>query len=77
MFSNTETENLFFKELSKDDFLDIGMNQIAYVKPMKVDEEKSAYSVHAADGTQISVMDTYDTAVAAVRFNDMYPVTLQ
>ena len=60
------------KELTIQDFLDVGLDQVAYIKCA---DDKS-FSVHAADGSQISVMDTYDTAVAAIRVNDLFPVTV-
>lgn len=66
------------KELSVQDFLDVGLNQIAYIRCLETAEKSSSgsYSVHAADGSQISVMDSYDTAVAAIHINDLFPVTL-
>ena len=64
------------KKLSVDDFLHVGVNQIAYIKPLDCNHDNASYSVHAADGTQISVMESYDMAIAAVRYNDMQPVTL-
>ena len=60
------------KELTIQDFLDVGLNQVAYIRS---DDEES-FSVHAADGSQISVMDSYDTAIAAIRVNDLFPVTV-
>lgn len=65
------------KELSIQDFLDVGLHQVAYIKRVNDDSETaSIYSIHAADGSQISVMDSYDTAVAAIRVNDLFPVTV-
>ena len=66
------------KELSVQDFLDVGLNQIAYIRCLETAEDNSAvsYAVHAADGSQISVMNSYDTAVAAIHINDLFPVTL-
>ena len=61
------------KKLSIQDFLDVGLDQVAYIRPL--DNEQS-FSIHAADGSQISVMDSYDTALAAVRVQDLFPVTL-
>jgi hypothetical protein len=60
------------KELSMQDFLSVGMDQVAYIRCLEDDN----FSVHAADGSQISVMDSYDTAVATIRVNDLYPVTV-
>ena len=66
------------KELSLQDFLNVGLNQIAYVRceESETDSEDNNFIVYAADGSQISVMDSYDTAMAAIRINDLLPVTL-
>jgi len=74
MFSETDEGKAYLEQLSHDDFLHVGLNQIAYIRPAT---GQKGYGVYAADGTQISVMETYDTALAAVRFNDMHPVTVQ
>ena len=68
-------------ELSVQDFLNVGLDQVAYIRcsePLDIDAEngEDVYVVYAADGSQISVMDSYDTAVAAIRINDLFPVTL-
>ena len=60
------------KQLTIQDFLDVGLDQVAYIKCA----DERSYSVHAADGSQISVMDSYDTAIAAIRVNDLFPVTV-
>jgi len=51
------------KELTIQDFLDVGLNQVAYIKCA---DDKS-FSVYAADGSQISVMESYDMAVESIR----------
>ncbi len=76
MLIKNDEERLFLEQLSHEDFLHIGLNQVAYVKPTK-GANRQSYAVHAADGTQISVMESYDTAIAAVRFNDLHLATLQ
>lgn len=71
--SITEEKTLeLLKELTIQDFLNVGLDQVAYIKCA----EDESFSVYAADGSQISVMDSYDTAVAAIRVNDLFPVTL-
>ena len=74
--SNDDTLRLL-KKLSIQDFLDVGLDQVAYIKRIETEHENDdIYAVHAADGSQISLMDSYDTAVAAIRVNDLYPVTV-
>jgi hypothetical protein len=63
--------------LSPRDFLKIGMDEIAYVRPILVKGvTKPVYGVYAADGTQLSVLDSMDMAIATMRHNDLLPVTL-
>lgn len=74
---NQDDELAILKQLTAQDFLDVGIDQVAYIKPIETDSKTAEhYSVHAADGSQLSIMDSYDTAVAAVRMNDLFPVTL-
>ncbi len=63
-------------ELSDQDFALIGMQQLAYIKPMVVNGV-SSFSIHAADGTQIGVAPTRDIAFAAVKQHELEPVSLQ
>jgi hypothetical protein len=63
------------KSLNRQDFLNFGMHQVAYIRAVNVQNRK-AYAIHAADGTPLSVMDTFDTALIAVRHNDLEPVTV-
>jgi hypothetical protein len=60
------------EQLSAKDFLNIGLHQVAYIRSVPGGE----FSVHAADGSLLSLVDSFDTALAAVRHNDMQPVTV-
>lgn len=60
------------KRLSPQEFLGVGMDQIAYIRPVS----GSGFSLHAADGTQLSIVSSYNAAVLTARTNDLYPVTL-
>lgn len=64
------------KGLSSGDFLKIGMNEIAYIRPLDSLADHTVFAVHAADGTQLSILDTMDMAMATLRHNDLVPVTL-
>lgn len=74
MQKNTNASE-FFKGLSAQDFRTFGLQQVAYIRPVVV-ENKKVYAIHAADGTALSVMHTHDTALIAVRHNDLEPVTV-
>jgi hypothetical protein len=74
--TNKDTNSVeFFKGLSPQDFRNFGVQQVAYIRPVVV-QNKKAYAIHAADGTPLSVMDTHDTAIIAVRHNDLEPATV-
>lgn len=61
--------------LSSQDFLSLGLSQVAYVKPVEQDGH-DYYAIYAADGTQIAVLASHEAALVAIRQNDMEPVTL-
>lgn len=63
------------KNLSTQDFLNLGMRDVAYIRPVSI-ENKTAYAIHAADGTPLKVMDTLAAAAVMVRENDLEPVTV-
>lgn len=50
------------------------LNQVAYVKTVK-ENGKPAFSVHAADGTQLAIISDRDTAFCAVKSHDLEPVS--
>ena len=62
-------------QMTAQDFRALGLAQLAYVKPVTVDGQ-TAYSVHAADGTEIVVMKNRATARAAVRQHDLEPLSV-
>jgi hypothetical protein len=63
------------KRLSKQDFLNFGMQQVAYIRPVQL-QDKTAFMVHAADGTPISVLDSEDTAILLLKQNELEPITV-
>ena len=74
---NHEQTNLFKKlrDISAQDFLALGKEQVAYVRPVEVDGRK-AFAVHAADGTPMIVLESYNSAMNLLVREDMVPVTL-
>jgi len=58
-----------------DDFADFGIHDHAYVKRVKQRGSK-AVSVHAADGSFLGRFPDHDTAFAALRLNDMEPLSV-
>lgn len=65
----------YLRSLSPHDFMALGIRQIAYVKPIKLDDTV-AFVVHAADGTPLSVHEDADGALLTVRSNELHAVTL-
>ncbi len=61
--------------LSPDELAMFGMQHIAYVKRVVVEGEVG-YAVHAADGSPMAVFRDLGIAFAAVRQNDMEPVSV-
>ena len=57
------------------DFEALGLEQLAYVKPVQVDG-RTVFAVHAADGTEIAVMPDREVARAAIRQHDLEPVSV-
>ena len=62
-------------QMTARDFRALGLSQLAYVKPVTADG-RIAYSVHAADGTEIAVMTDRAIANAAVRQHDLEPLSV-
>lgn len=62
------------RSLSRRDFAIMGVQDIAYIKPVDGDGG-TVYEVHAADGTPVAVFSNRDVAVAAVIQNGLEPVS--
>ncbi len=68
-------EQVSVRELSPQDFLLLGVNDLAYIKTGQ-HEGKEVFLVFSADGTQIATMADRDIAFAAVRQNGMEPLSV-
>ena len=73
--TSSDTQD-FFKQLDWQDFLTLGIEQVAYIRPTQI-EDQLAYAICAADGTTLSVMESYESALGAIHSNDMDATTLQ
>ncbi len=65
----------FLQFMSDQDMAILGLQDVAYVKPVVVDGQ-DAYSIHAADGTTIAIMADREVAVATIRQHDLEPVSV-
>ncbi|HEV2264100.1 MAG TPA: DUF1150 family protein [Stellaceae bacterium] len=73
IMNNPELARL--KNISAKEFALWGIQDIAYIRPVTV-EGHTTYAVHAADGTQVAVLNTPEVAMAAVRQNDLEPLSV-
>ena len=71
MNSSTERNPRF----SHEDFARLGVNHVAYVKAVEVDG-RQAFAIHAADGTRIKLLADQDLALAAIRQNNLEPLSV-
>ncbi len=64
------------KNISSQDFLNFGMQDIAYVREVREDG-KIGYAIHAANGMPLSVMDDMQDVLKLIFQNDLEAVTVQ
>jgi len=62
--------------LSPRAFKALGIEEIAYVKPV-IESTGSTYEIHAADGTRLAVVEDRLVAFAMIRRHDLEPASLQ
>jgi hypothetical protein len=63
------------RQITPQDFAAMGMQQVAYIRPAVVNGV-TAFTIHAADGTQIGIAPSRDIAFAAVLQHELEPVSL-
>ncbi len=63
------------RHLSAEQLGQLGVAQIAYVKPVVVNGAHG-FAIHAADGTAMAVAGDRDVAIAAIRQHEMHPVSV-
>ena len=63
------------KHITPKEFALLGMNDVAYVKRVIVNDEVG-YAIHSADGTRVAVMADLEVAYAAIRQHELEPVSL-
>lgn len=68
-----QTETI--RQITPRDLAALGLSHVAYVKPVTV-EGRIAYSIHAADGTEMAVMADRDVAMSAIRVHNLEPLSV-
>jgi hypothetical protein len=63
------------RQMSSRELALFGMQDLAYVKRVVVDGA-SAFAVHAADGTQVTVLSNREVALATIRQHDLEPLSV-
>jgi hypothetical protein len=58
------------RHISTEQLAQLGLQQIAYVKPVVVNGA-AAFAIHAADGTPMALADNRDVAIAAIQQHEM------
>ncbi|HTI83619.1 MAG TPA: DUF1150 family protein [Acetobacteraceae bacterium] len=58
------------RHISTEQLAQLGLQQIAYVKPVMVNGT-AAFAIHAADGTPMAIADDRDVAIAAIQQHEM------
>ena len=64
-----------FKAITPQEFVSLGMQHLAYIKPVTVND-RPMFSIHAADGTPMAVMEDRVVAEAAVRQHELEPMSV-
>lgn len=68
----TADGELDIRHLTQDQLMQLGMADLAYVKPVLLDG-RMAFAIHAADGSPMAMAADCDLAVAAIVQHEMVP----
>ncbi|HVC60761.1 MAG TPA: DUF1150 family protein [Acetobacteraceae bacterium] len=60
------------RKLSQEQFAQLGMTHVAYVKPVIINGT-TGFAIHAADGTPMAMATDRDVAIAAIVQHEMLP----
>jgi hypothetical protein len=63
------------RHISAEQLTQLGMQQIAYVKPVAFNGS-ACFTIHAADGTLLAIARGLDVAIAAIVQHEMEPAQL-
>ena len=63
------------RRFSDQELAALGVQDIAYVKPMVVEDE-AVFAICAADGTQVALMPDREIAFATIRQHELEPLSV-
>lgn len=75
-FNKTISARDILRGLSPSDFLNFGIQDVAYIRPIVI-EGQGAFAIYAADGTPLSVVDNEHDAVMLAKQNDLETISIQ
>jgi hypothetical protein len=64
------------KPMSVQDFIALGMQDVAYIKPAAGEKGELVFTIHSADGNALAALETRELAFAVVRQNGLEPVSV-
>ena len=64
------------RHITPDALAHLGLEQMAYIKRVTLEDGQIGFAIHAADGQEMAVMSDRDVAFATVRQNDLEPVSV-
>ena len=70
--SNQVKDVFDIRNLTTDQLMQLGMSDLAYVKPVMLDGQ-AAFAIHAADGSPMAMAADQALAVAAIMQHEMVP----
>lgn len=62
-------------QLPPEQFADLWVEDLAYIKPKQVGENRM-YAIHTADGSEVAVVKKRELACATITQNDLEPVSV-
>jgi hypothetical protein len=69
------TTSQWLKQISNKEFAQLGLQGVAYIRPVVVDGNQ-AYAIFAADGSQLAIVPTREIAAAVIRQHDLEPASV-
>jgi hypothetical protein len=63
------------KKMTPEMFAHLGQNDMVYIKPVR-HEGTDAFAVHAANGQELAILESWEAALTAALQNDMKPARL-
>ena len=64
------------RRMTAEDLGQLGLPLLAYVREVEMPEGQHAYGIFSAEGKQVGIAPTRETAIIAVRQHEMQPVSV-